>query len=185
MSVHRQASILFFGCLSVTFPVAAQQAPAQSPAPWEITVPRRPTPTVVIHVTRDCGLLPDPASISPGDDLQLAYNPDLCHLETVLHSEHREESVVGNELHTSKVEIREQEYVLQNLSEAPAIFVVEHLVPKNWEVDSDPQPALHAGDYAIFQVHAAAGEVVRLHVGMRHVSHQHTKRIKDSGTKPI
>ena len=185
MYVDRKASIVFLGCLVPAFSIAAQQAPTEAPAPWEIAVAHRPMPPAVFHVNRDCALLPDISSIPQGAEVKLVVYPDLCHLEKVLHSQHQQESVFGKELHTSQVEIREQEYVLQNPSETPAIFVVEHLVPKKWEIDSDPKPAVVDQNYAIFRVHAAAGEVVRLHVGMRYVSHQHIKRIKDSGAKPI
>jgi hypothetical protein len=44
---------------------------------------------------------------------------------------------------------------------------VERPVPKGWTVDSDPQPNRYDGDNAVFPVHAAAGEIVRLHVGIR------------------
>jgi len=35
---------------------------------------------------------------------------------------------------------REQEYLLQNVTSEPVTFVVEHVLPEDWQVDSDPQP---------------------------------------------
>lgn len=184
MHVYRKACVLFFGWLAVAFTTFAQQPPEQVPAPWEIVPPQGPKPTYVIHVNDYCALLPDPGSIPKDAIVDLQIYPDLCHLETVLHSKHREEIVAANELRTSKVEVREQEYVLHNSAEVPVIFVVEYFLPKKWEIDSDPQPATYDHGYALFRVHADAGEVVRLHVGMRHVSHKHTKRLKESAERP-
>jgi hypothetical protein len=112
-------------------------------------------------------------------DLELRHDPVICHLETQNNSQHKEEMVVGNELLVSKVQIQEQEYVLQNVTTGPVVFVVEHHVPEKWKIDSDPLPVSYEGPIAYFRVNAAPAEIVRLHVGMRHVAHQSSRRIRD------
>jgi hypothetical protein len=104
----------------------------------------------------------------------------ICHLESVLTSEHTEETIVGNELRRSNVRVTEQTYVLQNVTTDPAIFVVEEPVPAGWHVDSDPQPTETNGLTAVFRVHAQPGEIVHLHVGLRHTKPLPTKLIKAS-----
>ena len=80
---------------------------------------------------------------------------------------HMEESVQDKELYRSRVTINEQEYVLQNISDEPVVFVVEQNVPNGWQVDSDPQPGelipASVGDrkldkVAVFRVHADPGQ---------------------------
>jgi hypothetical protein len=108
----------------------------------------------------------------------------VCHLETENRSEHEEDAVVGSERRRNRVHIEEQEYVLQNVTAAPEMFVVEQPVRKDWRVDSDPQPvevrAAESGSVAVFRVHAEPGEVVRLHVGVRHTTPLKTKVIRAS-----
>ena len=41
----------------------------------------------------------------------------------------------------NNVTVREQEYLLQNVTSEPVTFVVEHVLPDDWKVDSDPQPS--------------------------------------------
>jgi hypothetical protein len=135
-------------------------------------------PAVEIHVNRSCLIMPNPADRVPALDLQLRHDEAVCHLESQLSSQHREEMVVGAQLLISNVQIREQEYVLQNVTQQPAVFVVEHRVPEKWRIDSDPEPVAYEGPIALFRVHAEPGQIVRLHVGMRHVSHQSARRIR-------
>ncbi len=117
-----------------------------------------------IYVDRRCALLPDPASTGKKKP---RLDPVICHLETINHSSHREETQVGNELERRNVDIEEQEYVLQNVTTKQIVFVVEQPVAKGWTVDSDPQPTEMQGTTAIFRVYAQPGEIVRLHVGVR------------------
>jgi len=157
---------------------AAQQPAEPVPPPWQITPPVRSLPVQEIHVDRNCAFLTYPATAAPGVKPKKSYFPDFCHLESLLDSHHKEEAISGNEMRQWNVEIREQEYVLQNSSNAPVVFVIEHFVPKNWKVDSDPQPVSYDGPNAIFRAHAEPGEIVRLHVGMRHESHPRVKHLK-------
>jgi len=178
MTVPKKFAALILAIFPACFWAPAQQKPNAVPPPWEIAPAPSPKPVEVIYLNRDCALLPDPSRYVPGTEWQLEVHPELCHLETVLNSRHDEETVVGDERKRCRIDIREHEYVLQNESEAPVLFVVAHAVPKKWTVDSDPQPVTYVGPIAVFKVNAAPGEVVRLHVGMRHVSHEHSKRIK-------
>jgi hypothetical protein len=129
-----------------------------------------------IHVDQLCHILPYPVSPDTGKNKpRLRKDLIICHLETVNASEHLEDTVVGNEVRQSRVRIREQEYVLQNVTTEPRWFVVEQFVPEGWVVDSDPQPSQMTGATALFRVHTEPGEIVRLHVGMRHAKPLHAK----------
>jgi hypothetical protein len=127
-----------------------------------------------VYVNQNCEIFPGLVFPLSGRKLpESRWISDVCHLESVLDSEHREEKPAGNELERSDVEVREQEYVLQNITMKPQVFAVLEQVPRGWKVDSDPQPTTMAGDIAVFDVHAEPGETVRLHVGLRH-----TKELK-------
>lgn len=131
-----------------------------------------------IHVDENCRILPDTSVRLPGKKKTRPYKDSvICHLESVVSSEHLEETIVGSELRRSWVKISEQQYVLQNISVDPAIFVVREFVPTDWFVDSDPQPKQMDGKTAVFMVHADPGEIVRLHVGLRHNRSLRTKQI--------
>jgi hypothetical protein len=68
----------------------------------------------------------------------------------------------------NKVTVVEREYLLQNVTSATVMFAVEHVLPDDWKVDSDPQPVKVVDNTAFFRVNAEPGQVVRLHVGDRH-----------------
>jgi hypothetical protein len=101
--------------------------------------------------------------------------PEVCHVENAEQSERHEERAAGG----ADVEVREQEYVLQNISLKPAVFAVLEQVPEGWSVDSDPRPVSTDGPVAIFEVHAGPWETVRLRVGLRH-----TKELKPKALPP-
>jgi hypothetical protein len=81
-----------------------------------------------------------------------------------------EEHVEGNVLLRDWVTIREHEFVVQNVTGQQVVFMVQQAVPKGWSVDSDPQPTTVVDGIASFPVYADPGQIVRLHVGMRHES---------------
>jgi hypothetical protein len=154
--------------LSVLAPAVAlrQLAPgATRPAYNRSDAPNAPKQ---IHVDENCRILPDPAHPVPGKKQRPFSDSTICHLESVLRSEHIEERVAGNQLLRSLVSIQEHEFVLQNIAQYPVTFVVQQHVPEKWFVDSDPQPIAMEGRTAIFHAQAQPGEIVRLHVGMRH-----------------
>jgi hypothetical protein len=92
----------------------------------------------------------------------------ICHLESVFTSHHVEETLRDGIRLRSRVTIQEQEYLLQNVSSASVTFVVEHVLPDDWKVDSDPQPVKVVDNTAFFRVNAEPGQIVRLHMGERH-----------------
>src|SRR6202021_4248997 len=89
----------------------------------------------------------------------------ICHLESVLTSHHVEEILRDGVMLRNNVTVREQEYLLQNVTSEPVAFVVEHTLPDDWELDSDPQPVNIVDNKEFFRVIAAPGQIVRMHVG--------------------
>jgi len=176
MTATKKLPAFFFLGAVASFGVTASlaqgaQQPAASPA---ARIPY--SAFKEIHVDQQCHILPYPGSTDAGKSKpRLRKDPIICHLETVNASGHLEDTVVGDELHQSRVRIREQEYVLQNVTQEPRWFVVEQFVPAGWVVDSDPQPSEMAGATALFRVHAEPGEIVRLHVGMRNAKPLHAR----------
>jgi hypothetical protein len=144
-----------FSCL-VAF--SQSSAPAQPPGPLK-----------EIHVDRSCGILQQESdALSELTEEQLQNDHAICHLESVLTSHHIEESLRDGVMQRSNVKVAEQEYLLQNVTSAPVIFVVEHALPDDWKVDSDPQPVKVVDNKAFFRVNAEPGQIVRLHVGEHH-----------------
>jgi hypothetical protein len=91
----------------------------------------------------------------------------ICPLESVLSSRHIEAKIGDGERSRFLVLVAEQEYILQNATDKPAVFIVQHNVPENWTVDSYPPPSSIAGSTAVFQVNVDPRQSVRLHVGLR------------------
>jgi len=145
-----------------------QQSP---PSAMQMTITSVP-PTGAngrIYVNENCGILPDlTLLLTAKQKKEVQFDPVVCHVEGVVNSQHEEEEAVGDALERVRVEVREQEFELANITLKPVVFYVLVAVPKGWAVDSDPPPKETKGDVAIFEAHAAAGEFVRLHVGMRH-----------------
>jgi hypothetical protein len=173
--------------ISLLFGLAAMAAFAGGEL--RVLAQRQPYPILQeILVKQNCAILLAPADAEPGKTrAKFERDSTICHLEAVNNSQHTEEAIDGNELRRSRVDVMEQEYVLQNIAGNPVIFVVEQNVPKGWQVDSDPQPGelipAAVGDskqdkVAVFRVHAAPGEIVRLHVGERHTTPLKTKVLK-------
>ena len=65
------------------------------------------------------------------------------------------------------IEVREQEYNLQNPYPQPITFIVKHPVFKHFAIDSYPPPTEVANKVATFRVIAQPSQTVRLHVGER------------------
>ena len=124
-----------------------------------------PQERVAIVVDQSCRILPDSDPAVLGDHNDAFRDPVVCHLESVLASRHIEERISSGD--RSLVRIREHEFILQNVTDSPAVFVVRQAVPEGWSVDSDPQPTTVDGETAVFRVDAEPGQIVRLHVGLR------------------
>jgi len=190
MPVPRISPPLLFLCaLTAIYVAASSTSAAQEPSTPPGASPqvhRNPySPYQQLRVDQNCRLLPDPSRPVAGNKKQRPYkDPEICHLEAVLSSNHIEERTTANQIERSSVSITEQTYVLQNTTDAPATFVVEQLVPEGWAVDSDPPPTDTAGATAIFRVNAQAGEIVQLHVGLRHSKPLRSKALKPSPFSP-
>lgn len=130
-----------------------------------------------IYVNQNCEIFPGLTLPLKGHKAEGELIPEVCHVENVEQSERRQEKPAGDELERANVEIREQEYVLQNISVKPAVFEVLEQVPEGWSVDSDPRPQKMDGPVAIFEVHAGPWETVRLHVGLRHAKELKAKAL--------
>jgi len=179
------SSLLLGSLATLGTAVPARLASQQVPSP-ATQVHRAPYSRYQqIHVDQDCRLLPDPSKPVVGNKKpHLQRDPEICHLDTVLSSNHIEEHITEKAIERNAVSITEQTYVLQNVTDDPAIFVVEQYVPEGWAVDSDPQPINMVGPTAVFRVNAQPGEIVQLHVGLRHSKPLHPKALKASPFSP-
>jgi hypothetical protein len=130
-----------------------------------------------IHIDQDCRILPDPAHTPPGKKPKPYADAAVCHLEHVYESEHVEEQIQGSQLLRWRVQIHEHEFVLQDISDTTVTFVVQQVIPKDWTVDSDPQPKQMIGQTAYFPVIVEPRQIVRLHVGMRHAIPMRSKPV--------
>ena len=110
------------------------------------------------------------------------YNDSaICNLEGVKESSHWEEKVDGNQLKRWQVHVKERTYVLQDIADQPVMYVVQFDIPKDWFIDSDPQPWQTVGQTAYFRVYVNSGETVRLHVGyIRDMARLHARRVLTS-----
>jgi len=164
--------LAFLGGLSFTGPF---QSPDSQKALTRPAYERQPGIELrEIRVDRQCRILLEEPS---GDEEKTEGSTDdaVCHLESQHTSNHVEKSIVEGVQTRSSVTVEEQEYVLQDVTDGPVAFVVEHTVRPGWTVDSDPHPTRIIGNMAEFRVLAEPGQIVRLHVGVRHAE---TKPLK-------
>ena len=119
-----------------------------------------------IVIAKSCRIQPESDPLVVGDHVDAFRDDAICHLESVLSSQHMEERISDGQRSRFSVRVAEQEYVVQNPTDKPTVFIVRHDVPKNWIVDSDPQPSSTDGSTAVFRLNAEPGQRVRLHVGM-------------------
>jgi len=134
------------------------------------SAPAQPSPPLKeIHVDRSCKIsLNESDALSGLTEADLENDHAICHLESVLTSHHIEEALKDGVMLRNKVSVAEREYLLQNVTSEPVTFVVEHALPEDWMVDSDPQPVMVVDGKAFFRVNAEPGQIVRLHVGEHH-----------------
>ncbi len=131
----------------------------------EKQAPDRPGPLSIV-VDKSCMIDPQSDPLIVGDHTDAFRDDTICHLESVLSSQHIEEKIRDGKRSHFSVRVAEQEYVVQNPTDKPTVFIVHHEVPKNWIVDSDPEPTSMDGSTAVFLLNAEPGQRVRLHVGM-------------------
>jgi hypothetical protein len=171
-------SLLFLPlAATLAAPALAQQSPDAARPAYDGS--DSPTAVKEIYIDQDCRILPGGSPLLPGKKDKPFSDPVICHLESIANSNHIEEKIVGNDLYRSKVYVAEQQFVLQNITGGEAKFIVEVPINSDWVIDSDPQPVSTEGDIAVFPVYAQPGEIVRLHVGMRHTKPMKTRTIKD------
>jgi hypothetical protein len=150
--------------IGIAFGFGQPLAFSQSSAPAQPSVPLKE-----IHVDRKCKILQDESDALSGlTETELQNDHAICHLESVLTSHHVEEALRDGVMLRNNVTVREQEYLLQNVTSEPVAFVVEHVLPDDWQVDSDPQPVKIVDNKAFFRVNAEPGQIVRMHVGEHH-----------------
>lgn len=152
-------------------PVGSVSNAQKPPSAMEMTIASVPPVGAngKIYVNENCGILPDLSVVlNAKEKKDVHYDPVVCHVEDAANSQHQEEQAFGTVFERVRVEVREQEFVLGNITLKPVVFFVLVPVPKGWVVDSDPQPKEMWDDVAVFEAHAAGGELVRLHVGIRH-----------------
>jgi hypothetical protein len=160
-------TLTFAAALAIQVQLAQAQQPVHRPAYDGSAAPNAP---LQIHIDQDCRILPDPAHPLPGKKQKPYSDSTICQIESAHDSEHTEEYIDGNQLQRSKVRVQEQTYVLQNIAPEMVIFVLQVPVPNNWMIDSDPKPARMEGSVAFFPCYAKPGEIVHLHIGMRHTT---------------
>jgi len=66
-----------------------------------------------------------------------------------------------------RVHVHEHEFLLNNTTDQPVLFVVDETLRKGWHIDSDPKPDAVNGQIATFRIRAEPKQVVRLHVGQK------------------
>jgi hypothetical protein len=167
-------------CLAVvTVMLSAAAARPQQPHRPAYDGANAPDVAREIHIDRKCRIVPDPAHPLPGKSNKLKPFRDsvICSLESQHDSDHLEERVQGNQILRFHVRVLEQTFVLQNITADHVVFVVEQDLPEGWTIDSDPQPNRFSTCCAIFPVHAQPGEIVHLHVGLRHTDQLKPKLI--------
>ena len=137
---------------------------SQSSAPAQPSFPLKE-----IHIDRKCKILQNESdALSDLTEAELEKDHAICHLESVLTSHHVEEALRDGVKLRNNVTGQEQEYLLQNVTSEPVTFVVEHVLPVDWQVGSDPQPVKILDNGAFFRVIAEPGQIVRMHVGEHH-----------------
>ncbi|MFT4115005.1 hypothetical protein [Silvibacterium sp.] len=153
MSGLKKLTALLFVLVLLSLAASAEGAQDQ-PAPLSI----------VVDTT--CRIQPESDPSILGRHRHAFRDGAICHLESVLTSHHIEEKIADGKRTRYFVRVAEQEYILENPTDGPAVFTIRHAVPANWQVDSDPPPARMDGATAIFLANSAPGQRVRLHVGM-------------------
>ena len=101
-----------------------------------------------------------------GDHSDAFRDDAICKLESVFSPHHIEEKLTDGERSRLLVRGAEQEYVVQNPTDKPAVFIIRHDVPENWIVDSNTPPSSMDGSTAVYRINAEPGQRARLHVGI-------------------
>jgi len=119
-----------------------------------------------IVVDKSCLIQPESDLLVLGDHSDAFRDDAICHVEKVLSSHHIEEKLTDGERSRFFVRVAEQEYIVQNPTDKPAVFIIRHDVPENWIVDSNTPPSSLDGSTAVYRINAEPGQRVGLHVGI-------------------
>jgi hypothetical protein len=126
-----------------------------------------------IHVDKDCRILPNPSENHTNEKAIPFQDPAICHIENAKTSTHEDQKAENGIIQRSTVIVNEQDFLLHNVTTEMQSFVLEQLLPRDWQVDPD-HPATQvlvskAGAIAVYRVHASPNQTLRLHVAIRHV----------------
>jgi hypothetical protein len=91
----------------------------------------------------------------------------ICSVDPLHVSDRTETDIASSPRKRVHVAIREHTFTFHNPTTEPAVFVLDQVVPRGWEIDSDPPPNKLEGTVARFLIHAQPRQTVSVHVGMR------------------
>jgi hypothetical protein len=91
----------------------------------------------------------------------------ICSVDSGQESSRTETDISATQRKRIHVKLLEHTFTLHNPTTERAVFVLEHVVPKGWQIDSDPQPNKVEGTVATFLITAEPRQTVSLHVGER------------------
>jgi hypothetical protein len=128
-----------------------------------------------IHVDKDCHILPNPSENHTNLKATPYSDPTICHIENQHTSTHEEEKTEDSTIQHSIVTVSEQDFLLHNATNNALSFVIEQLVPRDWQVDPAHPATQVVGSIALYRIHALPGQTLRLHVALRHIKFKKTK----------
>lgn len=158
------STLLLAALFSVAGTCAQQPSTAAQP-PRDI--PATQSGPRTIHVDENCRILPTVGDQVLRNKTHPYKDSAICNIESPGDSTFWEERIAGNQLWRTLVRVKEQEFALRDIANEPVMFVVSQRIPKDWAIDSDPQPVDLVGQTAYFHVYVKPGETIRLHVGLR------------------
>lgn len=156
----------------VLIPAGAAGGPQDSPPPSRMQLSIIPTSLRAsdgkIYVNENCEIFPNLTFPLLKTKLPLGvWNDDICRLRVIPPAPAPQSGSAG-EPERSHGDLRDEEYILQNITWQPQIFAVLKVIPEGWQLDGEPKPAEIEADVAVFEIHAGPGQTVRLRVRMRY-----------------
>lgn len=128
-------------------------------------LPRVETPTE-IHIDENCRISRTVPKLN-GSKQVVYKDKKVCSVDAENVSKREVIENVDGQQERTTVTIREHTFALHNSGAQAVRFVVEQKVPKDWQIDSDPQPEQIVRGAAIFLVNVEPSQTVNLHVGER------------------
>lgn len=114
-----------------------------------------------IIVDKSCRIEPESDPSIVGEHAEAFAMTPFVTLRALLSSHYDEEKITDAQRSRFTVRVAEPEYVVQNPTDKPAVFIVRHDVPEHWIVDSDPQPSSVDGSTAVFRLNAGPAKSLR------------------------